>query len=100
MLKEKYPELLIDGELQFDAAYCDDIGKRKAPESPVVGRANVFIFPNLDAGNICYKVTQRLAGADAFGPLIQGLKKPYMDLSRGCSAEDIINVACICAILA
>ena len=99
MLKEKNTGMKIDGELQFDAAYCEDIGKKKAPGSPVVGKANVFIFPNLDAGNICYKVTQRLAGAKAFGPLIQGLKKPYMDLSRGCSYEDIINVACISAIL-
>jgi phosphate acetyltransferase len=100
ILKEQYPDLKADGELQFDAAYCEEIGKKKAPGSPVVGKANVFIFPNLDAGNICYKVTQRLAEADAFGPLIQGLKKPYMDLSRGCSYQDIINVACLCAILA
>jgi phosphate acetyltransferase len=100
IIKEQYPHLKADGELQFDAAYCADIGKKKAPGSPVAGKANVFIFPNLDAGNICYKVTQRLAEADAFGPLIQGLKKPYMDLSRGCSYEDIINVACLCAILA
>jgi phosphate acetyltransferase len=99
ILKEKNPDLKVDGELQFDAAYCEDIGKKKAPGSPVVGKVNVFIFPNLDAGNICYKSTQRLAGADAFGPLIQGLQKPYMDLSRGCSSEDIINVACLCAIL-
>jgi len=92
--------LKVDGELQFDAAYIKDIGDKKAPGSEVAGHANVYIFPDLDAGNIGYKITQRLANAEAIGPIIQGLHKPYNDLSRGCSVEDIINVACICSILA
>lgn len=99
LLKEKSPNLKVDGELQFDAAYVESVGKRKAPGSPVAGKANVFIFPDLDAGNIGYKITQRLAGAEAIGPIIQGLKKPFNDLSRGCSVDDIINVSCICAII-
>ncbi|HID40513.1 MAG TPA: phosphate acetyltransferase [Calditrichaeota bacterium] len=99
LAKKLQPELMIDGELQFDAAYIKAIGERKAPGSPVAGKANVFIFPDLDAGNIGYKITQRLAGAEAIGPVIQGLAKPYNDLSRGCSVEDIVNVACICSIL-
>jgi phosphate acetyltransferase len=100
LLKEKMPQLKVDGELQFDAAYVESVGQRKAPGSPVAGKANVCIFPDLDAGNIGYKITQRLAGAEAIGPIIQGLKKPFNDLSRGCSVDDIINVACICAIIA
>lgn len=100
MVKKLRPELTIDGELQFDAAYVKAVGDRKAPGSPVAGKANVFIFPDLDAGNIGYKITQRLGGAEAIGPVIQGLAKPYNDLSRGCSVEDIVNVACICSILA
>ena len=100
IVKSKSPELKIDGELQFDAAFIDQIGKRKAPGSDVAGNANVFIFPDLNAGNIGYKLTERIGGAQAIGPVIQGLAKPFNDLSRGCSVEDIINVACICAILA
>ena len=97
--RDQNPTLQIDGELQFDAAYVEAIGKRKAPDSKVAGSANVFIFPNLDAGNIGYKITERLAGATATGPVIQGLAKPMMDLSRGCSWEDIVNTACVAALL-
>ncbi|MEN3038854.1 MAG: phosphate acetyltransferase [Candidatus Kryptonium sp.] len=93
--KQKMPELIIDGELQLDAAIVPEVAKRKAPDSPVKGNANVLIFPNLDAGNIGYKMAQRMAGAEALGPLVQGLKKPCFDLSRGCSVEDIVNVVAI-----
>lgn len=99
IVKQKAPEINIDGELQFDAALLPDVGKRKAPGSPVAGQANVFIFPDLNSANIGYKIAQRLGGAEAIGPTIQGLAKPYNDLSRGCSVDDIINVACICSIL-
>jgi len=98
-VKEQKPELKIDGELQFDAALIDKIGAKKAPGSPVAGKANVFIFPDLDSGNIGYKIAQRLGSAEAVGPIVQGLKKPYNDLSRGCSVDDVINVACICSVL-
>lgn len=99
LAKAQKPGLDIDGELQFDAAYVSSVGERKAPESKVAGHANVFIFPNLDAGNISYKITERLGGATATGPIIQGLAKPMMDLSRGCSWEDIVNEACVAALL-
>lgn len=89
------PDLAIDGELQFDAAWLPAIAERKAPESKVAGNANVFIFPDLDSGNIAYKITERIAGAQAFGPLLQGVGGVLHDLSRGSSATDIVNVATI-----
>jgi phosphate acetyltransferase len=99
IVKERAPYLLVDGELQADAALIQSVGNKKAPGSPVAGKANVLIFPDLDSGNIAYKLTQRLAKAEALGPLVQGLKKPAMDLSRGCSVEDVMNVAAIASIL-
>ena len=97
--KSNRPDLIIDGELQFDAAIVDSVGRRKAPGSEVAGRANVLIFPDLNSGNIGYKIAQRLGKCEAIGPIIQGLKKPYFDLSRGCSAEDIVNTASIAALM-
>jgi phosphate acetyltransferase len=99
IVQKKRPDLLIDGELQFDAAVIESIGQKKAPGSPVAGKANVLIFPDLNSGNIAYKITQRWGKAEAIGPLVQGLKKPFFDLSRGCSAEDIVVTAGIAALM-
>ena len=98
--KEEYPEYTIDGELQLDAAIVPSVAASKAPESNVAGKANVLIFPDLDAGNIGYKLVQRLANAEAYGPVTQGIKKPVNDLSRGCNVEDIVGVVAITSVQA
>ena len=100
LVKEKAPNLDVDGELQFDAAIIPEIAKSKAPGSKVAGQANTMIFPNLDAGNIGYKLVQRLAKAEAYGPLCQGIAKPVNDLSRGCSSDDIVGVVAITCVQA
>lgn len=99
LVKEKRADLKVDGELQFDAALLENIGKKKAPGSQVAGKANVMIFPDLNSGNIGYKIAQRLGGAEAIGPLVQGLNKPCFDLSRGCSVDDIVNTASFAAVM-
>jgi phosphate acetyltransferase len=99
-LRQNSPDLEVDGELQFDAAFVPSVGDRKSPGSSVAGQANVMIFPNLDAGNIGYKITQRLGGYTAIGPVLQGLARPANDLSRGCSAEDVTQMIAVTALQA
>ena len=100
MVLQKRPDLKVDGELQFDAAVVEKVGKSKAPGSEIAGKANVLVFPDLNAGNIGYKIAQRIGGAEAVGPIVQGLKKPVFDLSRGCSVDDIVNTSAIAALMA
>ncbi len=100
IVHKAHPELMVDGELQADAAIVESVGKKKAPNSRVAGKANVLIFPDLNAGNIGYKLVQRFAGYEAVGPILQGLSKPIHDLSRGCSSEDIINLTAVAALQA
>ena len=97
MKLDNIEDVVVDGEFQFDAAIVPEVAKKKAPDAKIQGKANVFIFPSLEAGNIGYKIAQRLGGFDAVGPVLQGLNSPVNDLSRGCSTEDVYNLSIITA---